>query len=114
METLRELQREFPGAELMLIMGADQAAALPTWHAWEEVLQLATICLAERASAPDAPPAPPPAVPAGARTARLELPPTDASATHIRQLVAEGKGIDLLVPAPVARYIERHHLYQHA
>ena len=33
------------------------------------------------------------------------------SATDIRERRAAGLGIDHLVPAPVARYIDLHHLY---
>ena len=114
-DTLRELTREFAGAELVLLMGADQAAALHTWHEYDEVLRLATISVAERAPAPgeisEKWPADPPSVPEKARIVRLELPATDASATRIRGLIAAGEGIAPLVPAAVARYIERHHLY---
>ncbi len=38
LDTLRELQHERPGAQLVLIMGADQAASLPQWHGWQEIL----------------------------------------------------------------------------
>ncbi len=111
-DTLRELATEAPGAQLFLVMGADQAGALQTWHAWDEVLRLATISLAERAPEAGEPPAPPPALPAGTRMVRLQLPPTDASATRIREMIASGRDISGMVPAAVARYIERHHLYQ--
>ena len=33
-DTLRELQRELPGAQLFLIIGQDQFAGLHTWHRW--------------------------------------------------------------------------------
>ncbi len=114
-DTLRELAREFAGAELVLVMGADQAAALPTWHEYGEVLRLATIWVAERAPAQGETsaktPVEPPAKLEKARFVRLDLPATDASATRIRELIASGEGIAPLVPPAVASYIERHHLY---
>ena len=42
----------------------------------------------------------------------VALPPMDVSSTDIRARVANGQSIAELVPAPVARYIARHHLYQ--
>ena len=54
----------------------------------------------------------------GVRLAPLVLPDMPVSATHIRSLLAAGlkgtNGVEHLVPAPVARYIEQHHLYQTA
>ena len=47
-DTLRELRERSPDDELVLILGGDQAAALPTWHEPEEVMRLATVAVAER------------------------------------------------------------------
>ena len=115
-DTLRELHAERPDAQLVLIMGADQAGALTRWHAWEEILALAIISVAYRAtgtgpggaSDPQALPALPPA----ARLERLELPPMDISATDIRARAALGHDFSTLVAPAVARYIDRHHLYR--
>ena len=46
LDTLRELQQEQPGAQLVLIMGADQATALPTWHGWQDILRTAIVSVA--------------------------------------------------------------------
>ena len=48
LDTLRELQADHPGAQLFLVMGQDQAHALPSWRRWEDILELATICVADR------------------------------------------------------------------
>jgi nicotinate-nucleotide adenylyltransferase len=121
-DTLRELRAEMPGAELLLLIGADQARALPTWHAWQEILQLAIISVAERAdSSGVSTPFDVKSLPAegvnGSVKGRFEalfLPATDVSATNIRQRVGATQGIKQLVPEAVARYIEQHHLYQTA
>lgn len=114
-DTLRELQAEFPQARLVLVMGADQANALTTWHAWEEILRLAIISIADRAPAagPTASLAPWTRLP-GIRLEPLSLPLSDVSATQIRAQAAVGGDIGALVPAPVARYIGQHHLYSPA
>jgi len=110
-DSLRELQIRYPRAQLFLVIGSDQARALTRWHAWEEILAIAVLVVAARvdAASPDGA-ADWPALP-GARTETLRLPPVDTSATDIRQRVAAGHRIDHLVPAAVARYIDRHHLY---
>jgi nicotinate-nucleotide adenylyltransferase len=111
-DTLRELRAEFPQAELLLVIGADQAEALHGWRQAAEIIRLATISVAARAR-PVRAEAPFDAsrLPAG-RWRPVELPPMPVSATEIRERVAAGQGIDHLVPPGVARYIDRHHLYQ--
>ena len=115
-DTLRELQSEHPDAKLFLILGEDQARALPSWHRWQEILQFAIICVATRdatghrfeASAAVA------AFPCvlDAHLQPLKLAPMDVGSTRIRALAAAGQSIALLVPQAVARYISLHHLYQ--
>ena len=108
-DTLRELQDEQPGAQLFLVMGEDQAAALTRWHEWETVVSLALIAVAGRAATPQEAR---PALPPQARSRPLMLPAMPASATAIRSLVASGRPIADLVPPGVASYIDRHSLYQ--
>lgn len=126
LDTLRELQAENPGAQIHLILGADQVQALMRWHQWEAVLQSAIITVAvrgvERAendslTANNAPSghavidALPAALRAVGRFEPLHMPALAVSATHIRQRVAAGLGIANLVTEPVARYIAQNHLY---
>ena len=110
-DTLRELHAEHPAAELLLVIGADQAEALHSWRESAELVRLARIAVAARARPdPGAPPFDASLLPAG-RWVAVELPSMPVSATQVRSLVAAGQGIDQLVPAGVARYIARHHLY---
>lgn len=110
-DTLRELRTERPDAELLLVIGADQAEALHGWRDSAAIVQLATVAVAARARPDaDAPPFDASTLPGG-RWLDVELPPMPVSATQIRARVAAGQGIDHLVPADVARYIARHHLY---
>jgi nicotinate-nucleotide adenylyltransferase len=111
-DTLRELHAEFPGAALFLVIGQDQAQALPTWHAWEQVVALATIGVAERADAAAASTRFQPPDGLQRRFVRLQLPVSDINATDIRQRAGNGQSIVPLVGEPVARYIVLHRLYQ--
>lgn len=121
LDTLHELQAENPAAQLVLIMGADQAAALPTWHGWLEILSIAIISIAYRAHRVESAtstarfdPQTLPGLPVGARFEMLDLPPMDTSATDIRARAVRGDDITRLVPPAVARYIDQHHLYHSA
>jgi len=111
-DTLRQMAAENPGAELFLIMGADQAAALTRWHEWQAIVQLAIISVATRAHSSnttalfDAERLFP------ERFLHLGLPALHVSATQIRSNIANGQPVQTLVSEPVARYIADHHLYQ--
>ena len=114
-DTLTELQAEWPGAQLFLVLGGDQAAALPTWHRWRDISQVAIISIASRDEATMENTVLTPENPisslASGRFQALRVPPMSLSATDVRQRVAAGLGIDHLVPTGVARYIDQHHLY---
>jgi nicotinate-nucleotide adenylyltransferase len=111
-DTLRELQAEFPGARLLLVIGADQAEALHSWHQSAEIGRLATICIAARARPVDAAAEFDASNLPHADYEPVELPPMPVSATEVRARVAARQPIDHLVPAGVARYIDQHFLYQ--
>ncbi len=118
-DTLEALQLENPGAQIYLIMGADQFVAFQQWHKWQAIAGLAIICIADRA----------PSTPTNAdndayfeaykglenRFVRLQMPLMATSATQIRQLMTSNAGKTLvantLVTEPVARYISANHLY---
>lgn len=114
LDTLNELRAEVPGADIFLIIGADQAQALTTWHAWGQILQSATICVADRPSSTG------PRVVFDAETAHpdrffhLQMPAMALSATDIRAAISTHQNVTALVGESVARYIAAHHLYQTA
>ena len=110
-DTLHELHAQHPQAEFYLVMGADQARALPTWSRAEELRRLAIICVAGRGdSEADAESIPQAELDSGGFRI-LQLPPSPVSATAVRQQLASQQSIEALVPPAVARYIEEHHLY---
>ncbi len=113
-DTLRELHAQHPGAELFLVIGQDQAQALPSWHEPDALVQLAIICVAARAGITGIAPAF--VAPAGLepRFRQLQFPVLPVSATTIRSLAAAGLALTPLVCVDVARYIVDHHLYQSA
>jgi len=120
-DTLRELAGEYPQAQLFLVLGADQLLAFKSWVRWSDVLEQATLAVANRAvnigangaldqvqemdlSAVDLP------------FERLQMPLKNISATavraHVERPVSRSGALDVLVPEAVAGYISHHHLYQ--
>ena len=115
-DTLQALQAENPASQLYLMMGADQFAAFRQWHQWQEIMQIAIICIAARArfdwsegqfdtlKQPEK------------RLLTLQMPEMAVSATQIRQLIggglSENEVMADLLPDAVASYIAQHQLYK--
>jgi nicotinate-nucleotide adenylyltransferase len=112
-DTLAELRRRHPGAELYLVVGADLVDELDTWERADELRELATLAVVSRpgASLPD------PFAAAGSgqetawRVANVSIPMLDVSSTDLRARVADGRPLDYLVPAAALRFIRQRGLY---
>ena len=113
-DTLEELQGENPGAQLFLLIGEDQARALPSWSRWERMPALAIICVAARADSTGAKGQFDALKAHAADLTVLNMPPVALSATDIRHRATTGQSLVPLVFEPVARYIDQHQLYRPA
>ncbi|MEO8124964.1 MAG: nicotinate-nucleotide adenylyltransferase, partial [Burkholderiales bacterium] len=109
-DTVFELQARRPNAQWWLLLGQDQLANLPTWHRWRELVSRVQLAVANRTGV--APRAPEELAAAGVTAAVVPLARMAVSSTEVRAHIAAGQGVASLVPAPVARYIERHGLYR--
>lgn len=102
-DTLRDLGARWPGAELVLLLGADALRDLPGWRAPEEIARLARLAVLARGGdeVSDS------VFPA------LSVPVTrvDLSATEIRRRVRLGVSIRNLVTDGVRGIINRERLY---
>jgi len=112
-DTLRQMRNEFGAAQsLILLLGADAFAGLPTWHRWRELFALAHIAVMTRpghdASLPTelrdeiAPRRAASAAelhmsPAG-KVFDLPVTPLEISASRVRALLAAGRDPRWLVP----------------
>lgn len=106
LDTLQALHRLHPQARLFLVIGADQARHFERWHGWQDILQLATLAVAERD-----PGAGQWHNPAWGLVRRLDMTLSALSATDIRARCRSGLPIEELVPPGVADYIAQHGLY---
>lgn len=108
-DTVRALRAERPGAELFLILGADQLAAFDTWREPEEIGRLVRLAVMDRGSASAASAAR--AQPVAASAVVVPVRRIDVSSTEVRARVREGLDVTDLVPAGVREIIERERLY---
>jgi nicotinate-nucleotide adenylyltransferase len=111
-DTLRELREKATDDELFLILGGDQAAALPSWREPETVLSLATVAVVERSNwSRNAIGIKIGRLRGAERIRYLDMPIIQISSSAIRRRVSEGKPIRYLVPDKVANYIGANGLY---
>jgi nicotinate-nucleotide adenylyltransferase len=111
-DTLRQLKRDLPRADLFLILGWDAAKELPTWHLPGEVLRLAHLIIGSRPGYPEPNQGDLGALgldPQRATLCRVRTP--DAVATRIRELAGKGASLTGLVDPAVEAYIKGRHLY---
>ena len=99
------LNEKFPQHEFSIIMGSDSYQNLPRWKNYEQLLKNTAIYIYKRAGFENIPEYP------NAKLNILEAPLLQISATHIRDILKEGKSIRYLVPDIVKEEIERNHYY---
>lgn len=104
-DTVDELHRAEPGSDLVLVVGADVVADLPTWHDEARLRDEVTLAVVSRPGSPAAEPPP------GWRSVAVPVAPVDVSSTELRERLADGRPVDGLVPEAVMRCIRRRGLY---
>lgn len=111
-DTLQDLRKQFPTAELYFITGADALAKIVTWRDWDKMFQLAHFVGVTRPgyeleSDVD------PAIHQG-KISLLEIPAMAISSTDCRARAAAGRPVWYLVPDGVVQYIAKRRLYAEA
>jgi nicotinate-nucleotide adenylyltransferase len=105
-DTLATLRGQDPDRELVLILGSDAAAGLPTWDRVDEVRSLAAIAVVVRPGAEEGRPPP------GWDWERVETPRLEVSSTELRARVVDGRPLDYLLTPAVIACIEARGLYR--
>lgn len=116
-DTLEELHRREPDAELFFIMGADSVSEFRSWRAPERILSLARIVVVNRPGArgdfnPEDYPDVSREIFERIERDRVSMEDCPIEARLVREAIRSGRSIDGLVPRRVAEYIRRHGLYQ--
>jgi nicotinate-nucleotide adenylyltransferase len=108
-DTLRDIHREYPDAELFFITGADAVAEILKWKDADNMWGLARFVAVTRPgySNPKAVPVPP-----AGKVDALEIPALAISSTDVRRRAWRGEPVWYLVPDGVVQYIGKHGLYQ--
>jgi nicotinate-nucleotide adenylyltransferase len=128
--TLERLRRELgPTQPLVLLVGADAFAGLPTWHRWRDLFALAHVAVSHRPGFPIEPASLSHELatefsdrggvdrrilrdaPAGG-IVTFAMTQLAISATQIRKNLAAGRSVRYLLPDPVVDYINQSQLYQ--
>lgn len=99
--------RSFPESdEITLVLGADAAANLPTWHEADALLDRVSIASARRPGTDERA-----VIDAIGEVDWIDMPLLDISGTALRARAGAGRSIRFLTPEPVWRYIADHRLY---
>jgi nicotinate-nucleotide adenylyltransferase len=104
-DTVGELTDLSPGTTFYLVVGADVAPELDTWHQVAALARLVTLVIVDRGGVERG------ADPPGWQVERLRIPALDVSSSELRDRLAAGRSIDFLVPAPAILCIDRLGLY---
>jgi nicotinate-nucleotide adenylyltransferase len=103
-DTLAELARVHPGAELFTVLGEDAAAGLTTWERYQEVVERSTLVVVER-------PGMRAELPSGIDWVRIEVPHLEVSSTDLRARVADGRPLEFLLTPDVIALVRKRELY---
>lgn len=124
-DTLTDLHKKLPETPLCLIMGIDALLGFPSWHRWDEILNLAHLVIAHRPQYH----LPQTGIVADLLKHRLKqsssalheclagnivlhpVTPLEISATDIRKQIAMGRNPRYLLPNRVYDYIQEHGVY---
>ncbi len=103
-DTLRQIKRRYPEAELFFICGSDLVSEIPTWKNVEEIYGLAKFVLAKRPGFGKRL--------SGKNFLKIGVAQVDISSSLLRKLVRQGRSVTYLTPYTVVRYIEKNKLYR--
>lgn len=106
-DTLEEILGEEPDSEIFLIVGADTANRLETWHRASDVVRLSTIVIVNRDNSTNAAPG----FLRDAQVVNVSMNPVDVSSSAIREAVARGESINSLTSSSVASIVRDRSLY---
>jgi len=110
-DTLCEIKREYPDAELFLIVGSDMLATFDEWYRYHDILMMCTLCAASRKHG-FVPELEGKFTPEETEKIKfIEIPVFEVSSTIIRRRISEKESTQGLLADGVRDYIEKKGLY---
>lgn len=106
-DTLEEILAEQPDTEIFLIVGADTAERLETWHRVLDVVRLSTIVIVNRDNSTNSAPG----FLREARVLNVTMNPVDVSSSAIREAFSRGESIEAATSPSVTSIIRDRSLY---
>src|ERR1039458_577710 len=103
-DTVTALVAESPGAHVVLVLGADAAASLGSWHRADELARLVTVAVVPRPGGATL-------EPEGFSVQRVAMAPVDLSSTAVRAALRRGDDPGGLLPDGVVRMLLANPLY---
>jgi nicotinate-nucleotide adenylyltransferase len=103
-DTVEALLAEAPDDDLVLVVGADAASAMGSWHRAGDLARLVTVAIVPRPGAELA-------APEGFSVRDVPMTPVDLSSTAVRAALRRGADPRGLVPPGVVRVLLTHPLY---
>lgn len=111
-DTLTEVRAQYPGDELFFIVGSDMLLSFDKWYKHEEILDMVTLCAADRQEDSLLKKHGVPKFFEGKRLIVSSLAPFEVSSTQIRELIRKGESTDGLLDPAVRAYIDNRGLYR--
>ncbi len=111
-DTVEHFKRQFPDAELFLLIGADQARQFHEWRDRRRILTMTQLCIVRRHGTRLDVRVQQELTLGGRPPILVDCPLLELSSTEIRRRVAAGRSIRYLTPDAVADYIYEHSLYR--
>ena len=117
LDTVEEIQRESPEAEIVMVIGSDSLALLPKWHRPKRLLELVIPAVVQRGGDDpiefsvletfvDGPRL------NVIRSHVIKMPVIELSSSDLRSRISDGKSIRFRVPRAVESFIEASGLYR--
>jgi len=104
-DTVRALTELHPDICFHLVVGADVASELDSWHDADILATLIRLVIVDRGGVAPTPD------PAGWRVDRLRIPAIEVSSSELRDRLATGRTVEYLIPDRAIRCISRRGLY---
>lgn len=112
--TLEDIKKQYPSADIYLIVGADMLVTFKQWYRYDDLIRLASIVAFYRddtdralfdktASEIERD---------GGRVELISIPPDKISSTEIRERIKSGSDVLNLLSENVLQYIKKHNLYK--